>query len=177
MSIHELASVVTPPASPTEIGGVASWIQVEREFGLSFPKDYYELVTCYGSGKFLPGHLEVLNPFSSTYKAKIDVELEVVGEDVQFEGIAGIGDPCRVFQAHPQRPGLFPWGRDAQGYHHFWFTDGKPEEWEIITIIPRDGLYSECKLSLTAFLVKNFQNEIQFMGSEPFPDDVTFAPR
>ena len=154
MSIKELTDIVSAPEHPIEIGDIQAWRVFEQRIGLEFPKEWYDVSVTYGTGAF-GGELKLLNPFSSSFSQILNHQLEILRYAERYD--AG-GDP---YSLHPDRPGLFPWARDANGYGLCWYTEGDPDEWPIIVTLPREeetGLY---QMSMTAFLVKAFKGEIQ----------------
>lgn len=156
MAINELLDIVKPPEHPVEIGDFPTWRAFEKRMGLEFPKDWYDLVVAYGSGWFGGAYeLEVINPFAREFPEILSAELEIL-QDVEHYDAGG-----DLYPVYPARPGLFTWGRDANGYRLHWYTDGSPNEWPIVVTIAREEDAGEYRMSMTTFLAEAFKGEIQ----------------
>ncbi len=54
--IENLVEIMSPPTNPVEVGNKKEWINIERKMRISFPDDYKEFISIYGTGcigKFL----------------------------------------------------------------------------------------------------------------------------
>lgn len=152
MAIDELMAVVTPPRYPIKIGDANSWLAAESHLRTRLPVDYYAYAHKYGSGRI--GDLIVANPFSENYLDFIrfhctrleDYQTAMSGGPVT----AGLPEPYPI---HPKRPGLLPWGVDADDRIGWWLTEGVPDQWPILVSFRGDE-FQRFDLRMTSFLAQ-----------------------
>mgnify|MGYP005726913279 CR=1 FL=1 len=126
MSIRDLVQLITPPDEVQNSGGRVQWRSIEETIETAFPDDYFDLARTYGSGEFLNGTLEVLNPFDTRYGALLDYEcakLRKYKQDFPEE---------MPYSVHPEVGGLLPFARDDNGNRFLWQTLGDPNAWPIV---------------------------------------------
>lgn len=157
MSIQELLDVVTPPASPEEVGSQEAWSHLEAFMGTSLPPDYYDFGRNYGSGGFMfPGIcLWPINPFSSDFLRQI-YEARSIIESLQEE----TGYP---YKAYPRKKGLIAWASDDNGNMFCWQVEGSSENWPVVVIDeswePGKG-FSRFEMTMTSFLASVFGRQL-----------------
>ena len=170
MSIGELVAVAPPPEKPLEAGrGPEDWKRVQEAIGVALPSDLGDFGMCYGTGRFI-GDIQVYNPFAMLYRRIIDFECNFLRE------LKKPGRDRLPYDVHPDRPGLFPWGRDQNGNTMCWLTVGAHDEWPIVLKSDIDE-FEHWELSMTSFLAKAFRNEILALiwNDEAFrPEELNF---
>jgi len=171
MSIHELIRVVAPPATPIAPGGEQELQAAISKCGLRLPADLFDIAATYGSGEFYNGAIEVYNPFTDRYKARVEGELDRLREGLQ----RGAEFPYGV---HPVSPGLFPWGADDNDNAMFWLTEGSPEHWPVVVKTAEDQ-FEKWEMAVTTFLAQALTNRIKsILWQTPFRQDkLTFKSR
>jgi hypothetical protein len=86
MSVVDLAKLITPPSSPNEAPQQYEWPQIEAQLGTSFPGDYKDFISLYGTGKidsFWPDEFDA-------YFAGVSAVVENEAKGHIAEGIAEI---------------------------------------------------------------------------------------
>lgn len=63
------------------------------------------------------------------------------------------------YSSYPARPGLFPWGHDANGTRYWWLTEGDAEKWPIIA--QRKDQFERWDLPLMTFLAQVLGNKLK----------------
>jgi hypothetical protein len=157
MSIEELLAVVRPPKRAVEIGRADQVPRIERELGISLPRDYIDFGLHYGSGAFLdPGRVRVTitNPFSKSYMENVRSDCGFLR---QIKKLAPGEVPFGVF---PKKSGLLAWGHDDNGWNLCWLTSGPPESWPVLFTNTRSVYFHRIDLSMTAFLAQSFSRQI-----------------
>jgi hypothetical protein len=153
MAIEELVAFIPPREEP--IDGEGDWGAAEAELGISFPSDFRALIRRYGTGEFF-GRLPIANPLTAWGRAWIGKQLKGWYE---FRNAAELD-----LAFHPERPGLFPWGRDTNGNSFFWLTKGAPDRWPIIQLQHgRAERPHRANATITTFLVRYAQNRYPTM--------------
>src|SRR4051794_25924945 len=113
MAIEELVAVLPPPSQPLEVGSLEQWKQVEATLHMQFPPDLYDFCVQYGSG--LIAGITVYNPFSPAYESAVNRMLAI------FRGLRNdLSEGSVPFPLFPERPGLFPVGKEDNGGTMFW---------------------------------------------------------
>jgi hypothetical protein len=161
MVIEELIALIPPPSKP--IDGVGDWSVPEREFGLTFPTDFKQLIERYGTGRFY-GDLYVANPLQAWGRERIRDDLSRYRE---------LRDACEIpLKLFPDSPGLLPWGGDSDGHLYCWWTEGPSESWGLVQVF--HGYEEEIEVvpgPITSFLVRFIRNEYpNMLGGIPFSD-------
>jgi len=170
MAIDDLVAIIPPPSGLLEIGGDDDWREVQNSLKLDLPQDLRDFGMRYGTGRFCNGLIQVFNPFSPEYQRIIEWECQtqrMVEEDFGKQPYA----------VYPERPGLFPWGRDENGHKMFWLIEGESAKWPIL-LESRDVEYEQWDLSMTTFLGKALNNEVKcLLWQRPFSrKKLTFEP-
>ena len=165
MAIKELLDFIPPPALP--IDGTGDSGVPERQFAVSFPADFKELIQRYGTGYFY-GDLRVANP------------LRAWGRDWIRDSLSGyreLRDAVELeLRLFPESPGLLPWGRDSNGHLYCWWTEGPPDAWGIVQLFHNyEGEVEVVPGPITSFLVRFIRNEYtNMLGGTPFSDQHHF---
>ena len=170
MPIEELLAAVPVPPGRIDVEG--DWAAAEAAVGLTYPKDFKQLIGIYGSGRFFfGGHLVVYNPLTTEGLAGIRVEREI--REVMR------GDPdlgCCPLPLFPEEGGLMPWGSDENGDDYLWLTEGEPDDWPVVVLF--HGYASQPQLfrtDITGFLAGYATDRFDELAQ---PDDpVTEAVR
>lgn len=155
MAVEALTGVVAPPEEPLEAGPESDWEAVQTDLGIRLPNDLLDFCLVYGSGTFVELGMTVFNPFSISYRHRLDATASRVQSLKDAEGDAEV--PFDVF---PQLPGLFPWGYDDQGAGLFWLAEGDPDDWVILVRGHESTEYHHYEMPLTTFLAEVMQGEI-----------------
>jgi len=163
MSIRELLKLVPPPEVPIDSGDDAIWTQVQKQLGTRLPKDFRDIGTHYGTGRF-GGFLGIINPFSPHFDSQMPYLLRVLREIRHSRNYA--------HEVFPEKPGLLPCGGDDNGNMLHWLTKGQVDRWPIIAEA-HGGELEIFEMSMTTFLCKAFRNEIRpkYMWGMPFSQD------
>jgi hypothetical protein len=150
MSIKTLTAFIAPPEKPLEVDG--DWREAEKVFGTEFPKDFRELMGCYGTGEFDLGSLMVFNPLSEAGRKEIENgiwTLEQLRDGMEL-----------LWSIHPERPGYLPWGSDSNGNIFCWWTRGEPVDWPIVQLGHNDEENpQQADVNITTFLVNYAKNK------------------
>lgn len=102
-----------------------SWATAQERLGITFPDDYKELMSVFGTGVF-DNVVGVISPVESP--AALAALTKEVRERLRLAR-ANEPVPYRLF---PDRGGLFPWAEAGDGCTLFWRTDrGGPNDWTI----------------------------------------------
>ena len=168
MAIEDLVAFIPPPSEP--VGREGAWQDAEAELGISFPGDFRDLIQRYGTGEFF-GSLPVANPLTRRGRTWIRSELK---------GWYKYREATELAVAfHPERPGLFPWGRDTGGNCFFWLTQGDPDRWPVVQLgHGQAGRPHRASVGITTFLVRYGRNRYPSMlgGLKFEPSRHRFTP-
>lgn len=178
MRIEKLVEVISPPDAPFETGSSNEWDRVQKEIGTELPEDYYDLGRTYGSGRFLNGELQIVNPLSPSYLGWMSHELSKLHSVDPSDLHNAEGDSYCIF---PDDEGLYPFGRDYNGNRFYWRTEGNPDQWPIVC---RSESYEfeEVQCTLTEFLTLLVTNALdityfRYWGYAELPKEArTFVP-
>jgi hypothetical protein len=70
-----------------------------------------------------------------------------------------------------------PWGRDENGNHYYWLTEGVPAEWVVVQNSARGTGCAQHECSMTEFLVGILEGRIEPLASGyPSPEVFVFYP-
>lgn len=168
MPIESLLEIVPIPPEPVDAGPLSQWAFVQVKLGLELPSDLLKLAVLYGTGSFSRGQFSVLNPFAPSY-------VETVTKICAFYRTlkAAEGDDYFPYDFYPQRPGLLPWGREANGHEMFWLTEGAADDWPIVLYRSGACEFERLDMSLTDFLTEvltNTSNCAAFVGIDFWPE-------
>lgn len=172
-AITELKKNLVPPAKPVEIPDVSQWTDIEKKMGITFPSDYREFCSVYGTGTLAdPGRLMVtlFNPCSKTYEGRLQTHCEIFQDSKDMEG-----DEYVPYDVFPNSPGLLPWASDDNGNTVSWLTKGPPDKWPIV-FNPHSGYqqWFEYAESMTGFLLKALQHKLD---PSPWEDPFFTGPK
>jgi hypothetical protein len=167
MSVSKLRQLVTPPNRPFEPGTIEQWASVESKLGLSLPSDYKDFLHSYGTGTFAAFYV-IYNPFSSIEAANLLAKVETLcQQEREFKRDFPQAVPYRIY---PERPGLLPWGGDENGNYYYWFTNGAPGAWKVISNEVRGDGFQEHGRCMTDFLCDVLTGEIPALAGD-YPKD------
>ncbi|MBB6170432.1 hypothetical protein HNR23_000492 [Nocardiopsis mwathae] len=149
------------------------WDSVERKYETRLPSDYKYVCDRY-SGFSLNG-LCILSPrlnvkgkndlVEATREAE-ELFLETHDEDddalefIPEHNFAALGGRAEMFKFYPHRPGLLKWGQDDGGGNYYWYVDGNPEDWIIITE-HRDWIWDQHRMPMSEYLVRGLEGRVQ----------------
>jgi hypothetical protein len=181
MSVTALLKLVPPPASPTGVGRLPSWIDDEAKLGTGLPSDYKEFVTHYGTGLFadffivynLLARDTVFGLIPNATKELAMIRLR------NYKTIFGDDFPYGIF---PDKPGLLPWGKDENGGTYCWLTAGKSDSWPVVHIAGRPGKgdWQQFRLTMSGYLLKVLKKQLKSKlnadDEYPFPEQLVFKP-
>jgi len=168
VSIELLKKIVQPPNQPTDVGSLEEWKSVEQTLGLTLPSDYRDFIFTYGSGLFAQIYI-VYNPFAKPeHVSCLPTSVEKVCQwEREFKKEA---PGCVPYKLWPEIPGLLPWANDDMGNEYFWFTEGSPDSWKIISNEVRGEGYREYGCRMTEFLCGVLTGNIQALARD-YPRD------
>jgi len=174
MPLLELKKLVHPPLRPLEAGSLAEWPAVEQKLGLALPTDYRDFILTYGTGQFANFYM-AFNPFSVSKWVNLHSSIERVWKaEREFKREWPQMVPYAIF---PDCPGLLPWGRDDNGNEYYWFTEGEPDSWQVISNEGRGEGYREYGRCMTDFLCEILTGQIEALaGDYPSEEDRVFQP-
>ncbi|WP_410599067.1 SMI1/KNR4 family protein [Amycolatopsis sp. lyj-90] len=107
-----------------------SWSDVEAELGLELPQDFKEFCDYYPAIE-LDDFLYLTHP---TARDKYDNFLS--NAVIQGTALSELveEDPDQfAYGSYPALGGLLAWGVNAFGQNLYWATEGKPDDWKIVT--------------------------------------------
>jgi len=172
MSIEQLKALVAPPDTPSEVGTLSQWRDIERSLGVKLPTDYREFVFAYGSGLFA-GFYRVYNPFASSQHSAL---FSSVTRVCKYNRESQQKFPGRFpFPYYPEKTGLLPWGNDENGNDYFWQTSGPPDAWHVVEDENRGNGIKSHAFTFTEFLISILNNETEpLAGGYPTEEDYVF---
>jgi hypothetical protein len=120
-----LTSQIPPPQTPVDAGPPGKRDTVQQALGLALPDDLFEFARVYGSGEFRMNEyslvLSIESPFSSFFvRAAKKAKKQLKG---LWEG----------YDLYPDSPGLFPCGTGNGPWDVYFYTDGSPNHWPLVT--------------------------------------------
>jgi hypothetical protein len=153
---------------PREDASRLSWTSAEERLGFTFPSDYKELMSTFGSGVFdlLVG---VLCPARQ--------EDDFISEMNRILEYARGNEPL-PHRLYPDPDGLIPWAECGDAWTLFWRTDrGGPDQWTIVYCDAEFAEWGEYDGSATTFLLGLLTGKIdtKFADWEPV-DNPEFGP-
>ena len=154
-SLKKLLKLVPPPAKRVEASG--DWPGVERGIGTKLPTDYRQFIEAYGSGQFGKFYW-VYNPFTSADRTNLLVRVKELCARYQKDH----EENRRRFPyaAHPVKPGLLPWGHDDNGNFYFWFTEGEPDKWVVLSDESRGRGFARHEVNMSGYLLGVMEGRI-----------------
>jgi hypothetical protein len=174
MAIAELKKLVSPPATPFEVGTIERWREIEAELGTTLPPDYHDFVFAYGSGQFA-GFYMVYNPFAASEY----ISLVPQGRRIcEYNRESQKSYPKRFpYPYFPAPGGLLPWGNDENGNDYFWLTEGPPHTWLVVQDENRGKGIQVQPYTMTGFLAAILQHKVEPLASDyPQKSDYKFEP-
>jgi hypothetical protein len=159
-----LKRIMPPPRNPIATGTAERWKAVEKRLKLTFPEDYKQFVTAYGSG-MINEFVRILNPFrASEYD---DFEESLKWYQQEWPKSKQMFPDSYPYDIWPAEGGLVPLGSTANGDAIFWRARGKPDEWTIIVHDRGGDGWRELKCGWVAFLRRAFEEDIQLSAWSP----------
>jgi hypothetical protein len=81
------------------------------------------------------------------------------------------------YPIYPDQPGLLPWGNDENGNDYYWFTEGAPNTWRVLSDEGRGEGFREYGCTMTEFLTKVLLGEFKALaGDYPRHENRVFEP-
>jgi hypothetical protein len=153
-----LKNLMPPPARPrVETSDANAWKILQRQFGVTFPSDYFELVCTYGHG-CMDDFLWLPDPFSSGWLQLVMRRLQAM-----YESRAVQYGKTVPYALYPERGGLFPWAYTDNGDTIYW-TVGEDR---VVVGAARDPDWDERRTSLSTFLADLIEHKV---SSNVLPD-------
>jgi hypothetical protein len=164
---------VPPPGKPVDVGSLEDWRAAERELGLALPSDYRDFIFTYGTGLFAR-FFRLYNPFATGAMGL----LPSVQETCEWRRRTKRDFPERVpYPIYPESPGILPWGNDENGHDYYWFTQGAPDQWTVLSDNVRGSGFAEHRCSLTEYLTGILLGRIKPLAADCFTEeDRVFKP-
>lgn len=136
----EIQKTLAVPASP--IGTEGEWEAIETALCIELPEDYKQFISQYGTGTI--GYVfEVLNLLENTDVIWNEIKFVRDQNEAVFAEAKNVAElmgrkPRDVtkplpFQFFPEKGGLLPWARASDGWTFWWFTNGRPCDWKIVS--------------------------------------------
>lgn len=163
MYYNKLLDLLNPPGDVDSDSMKKNVKLVEKHFKLSFPKDYIQFITAYGSGQ--------INEFISIYSAvNGSAYYGMIERECQnYCDFKEMFPKEYMHNAFPVKGGLFPLGRTDGGCLLWWHTAEAPENWNIIVYDENSWEFEEYDMQLCEFIYKYFTGQIDCKG---FPDSL-----
>lgn len=163
--MNKLLGLVKSPKLPVYSDG--NWDDIEEELGLWFPKDYVEIVSKYGLGRF-GEFLELFNPFCENPAFNLLDKIDEVAQ--QFEYYKAKSPKLYPFPLFPDPNCLLPWGRSEADHLFFWHCtdDENPDSWPIV-VYSSNGKHEVFNMTTSAFLTKFLSGKLD---SDILPIDI-----
>jgi hypothetical protein len=165
MSIESLRDAVTPPIAPQFSGTESEWRVVHDAIGITFPRDYCDLISLYGAGSF-GGFLFVLDPFFACHGYSYTQHTkDILDAYVELRRIAPEKLPHSAFC---DGVGLYPWLTSDNGDVGYWLvSSSSPETWPTILYDSRHSQYEKHQLSCSQFLSAWIGGELKTRFLQP----------
>jgi SMI1-KNR4 cell-wall len=115
------------PKKPRNAPTDASWSNAEKILGTPLPADWRDFCATYGSfGTIYPAGIAIHNPVDQSGLGLIQMKLERFRK--QYEA-----NPDEfIWDAHPAKGGLLPFGGTDQRKEFLLRTEGKPDKWTVV---------------------------------------------
>lgn len=132
-----------------------SWEVVEERLGFTFPSDFKDLTSIFGSGIF-QRFVFVLAPAQhesafAAFRNEMNEALEIAKNNEPL--------PYLLF---PERGGLIPWADAGEACTVFWRTDrGGADEWTVVYCDDGFSEWEEFDGSATEFLFELFSGRVE----------------
>lgn len=153
MMLQALLAVLPQPERPLETGDEGSWLVFEASIGITFPVDYKEYITTFGSGSigafimpYNPFCLEPMRSLLLSYERWPREAMAIQALQHQY------GADVFPFPVYPAPGGVLPWGTTANGDRLFWQTVGLPDAWTVMVNAARSSTCETFTCSMTEFL-------------------------
>ncbi len=157
--IDDLIEIIVPPLEPVYSGSMEDFRRFEVSQNISFPTDFKEIITRYGSGTF-GSLINLINPFQGRNG---ESEYVVVEQQIRLNYFDMRSDfpEYNPFEYYPKQYGILPWGTSQNGDELFWYiVDTNPENWQVIIWQSRSQNYWLYPFNLTTFLAGIFTNKV-----------------
>ncbi|SUC14129.1 Uncharacterised protein [Proteus vulgaris] len=162
------------PLFPINRGEGKAWPLIDNQY--TFPQDYIEFVSQYGSGQ-IANFITLFNPFSEGDYLNFFQQKEEILKD--FDSLIQVDPDYYTFHLYPKNNGLLPIGETENGDTLFWVVSSNDSSLWTIAIIPSRA--SEVEFiaeNLTGFLERVLSKQIRcqsFPMGFP-PEEIWFIP-
>ncbi|MFI6303643.1 SMI1/KNR4 family protein [Amycolatopsis thailandensis] len=133
------------------------WSNVEAELGLALPQDYKAFCDYYPAME-LDDFLYLTHPTAhdknDNFLSEAVIQGAALGELVEE-------DPHQfAYGSYPALGGLLAWGVNAFGQNLYWATEGKPNDWKVVTgdLVDYHFVYDG---NFSSFLLETLEGTIQ----------------
>ncbi|MBD2806964.1 SMI1/KNR4 family protein [Xenorhabdus sp. ZM] len=163
MCINNLTNVLPLPIYPNDNGQGEKWPLIDES--LSFPKDYIEFITLYGTGR-INDFITIFNLFSEDDYLNFFRQKEwIIGD---FQSLVESDPDYFPFILYPNENGLLPIGVTDNGDYIFWVVSSENSDlWHVAVIASRAPEVEYRQENLTGFLAGVLSGKIKCMS---FPD-------
>jgi hypothetical protein len=119
------------PLCPIERGEGKEWSLIDNRY--TFPQDYIEFITQYGSGH-IANFITLFNPFSENKYLNFFQQKEAILKD--FDSLIQDDPDYYTFHLYPKNNGLLPIGETDNGDTLFWVVSSNNSNLWTMAIIP-----------------------------------------
>ena len=165
--LKKLKSILRVPQTVYSTGDSFSWARTEKEHGISFPAEYKEFISTYGTGS-IDDFIWILTPFENESSINIFSRAEIMRDSYNYLKKSSPDD--FKYSIYPDEKGLLVWGYTDNGDELYFNLES-----ESVIIMPsrcRDSDVLEYKMGMIEFFCKLFTNEIECCV---FPDDLVIG--
>ena len=127
--LERVLELVPPPTTPD--GLERSWIEVERQLGLSLPSDYKGFVDRYGTGVIAGSGIELGYIGIWNWRATRNPLKGITDVITNYEADRKARHDF-PYVCYPSPGGLLPFGGTPNGDHFNWRTNGDPDSWDVV---------------------------------------------
>ena len=150
--LSRLTSLIPPPETPVDVGPPERRSVVEDSLGLALPDDLFEVARVYGSGEFRTDEyslvLSIANPCSRFFVRTVKATRKK---------LAGF---WAGYDVYPDKPGLLPCGTGEGPRDLYFYTEGTPNRWPLLTSISTTRL-ARIDLSLLEYVFRLFDGSLE----------------
>lgn len=169
-----LKRLINVPTNPLEVPTLDDWRDYERDLTV-LPSDYKEFISLYGTG-LVDQFLAVYNPASRNDYLNLlwqrEAALSVLSEKV-------LRSPDMYpMTCFPEPEGFLPFAGTDNGDTLYWVTRGKPADWTVAVMGPRNPKVFRYEGGMVDFLIAILRREVHcsvFPSGFPDPPPVSFT--
>ena len=165
--LEKLKSILRVPQTVYSAGDNLSWAQTEKENDISFPPEYKEFISTYGTGS-IDDFIWILTPFESEANINLFSRAENMRDSYNY--LKELSPDHFKYNIYPDEKGLLPWGYTDNGDELYYNLES-----ESTIIMPsrcRDSDVYEYKMGMIEFFCKLFTKEINCCV---FPSDLVIC--